>query len=306
MSELQEIRVFVKLVEANSSTKAADQMGVAISAISRRMKDLESRLGVQLVQRTTRRMNLTEDGKFFYQRCRRLLDDLDEATMEVSRSAKSLKGVIKLSTPLSFGVSHLSPVIAKFMQSHQQIEMSLDMTDRRVDLLEEGVDLAIRIGELDDSSLVARKLAPIRHVVCCSPSLLEKHGPIHQPSDLINIPALCYANLKTPSRWHYQDHEGKPGSLKMTPRMLSTNGDAIRDAAIAGVGVVCEPTFIIHKAIEQGQLIPVLENYIWHKMNLYAVYPNTRNLSTRVRTFIDYMVESFGDKPYWDDCLGVK
>lgn len=303
MSELQEIRVFINLVESNSSTKAAEKMGVAISAISRRMKDLETRLGVQLVQRTTRRMNLTEDGKFFYQRCKRLLDDLDEATMEVSRSAKSLKGVIKLSTPLSFGVSHLSPVIAKFMQSHQQIEMNLDMTDRRVDLLEEGVDLAIRIGELDDSSLVARKLAPIRHVVCCSPDLLKKYGPIKQPKDLVNIPALCYANLKTPSRWHYQDPNGKPGSLRMTARLLSTNGDAIRDAAIAGVGVICEPTFIIHKAIEQGRLIPVLQDHVWHKMNLYAVYPNTRNLSTRVRTFIDYMVESFGDKPYWDDCL---
>jgi DNA-binding transcriptional LysR family regulator len=292
MSELQEIRVFVNLVEANSSTKAAEQMGVAISAISRRMKELETRLGVQLVQRTTRRMSLTEDGKFFY-----------EATTEVSRSAKSLKGVIKLSTPLSFGVSHLSPVIAKFMQSHQQIEMNLDMTDRRVDLVEEGVDLAIRIGELDDSSLVARKLAPIRHVVCCSPDLLKKHGPIEQPSDLLNIPALCYANLKTPSRWHYQDPNGKPGSLRMTARLLSTNGDAIRDAAKAGVGVICEPTFIIHKAIEQGHLIPVLQDHVWHKMNLYAVYPNTRNLSTRVRTFIDYMVESFGDKPYWDECL---
>lgn len=302
MSELEEIKVFVQLVESNSSTKAAENMGVAISAISRRMKELESRLGVQLIQRTTRRMHITEDGKFFYQRCKRLLEDLDEATSEVSRSAQSLKGSIKLSTPLSFGVAHLSPVIAKFMQQHKQIEINLDMTDRRVDLVEEGIDLAIRIGELDDSSLMARKLATINHVVCLTPALIAEYGPIDHPNDLARIPALCYSNLKNPTRWHYQSSDGQGGSVKMTPNMLSNNGDSILKAAMSGIGVICQPTFIAYKAIQQKILVPVLNDYSWHNMSLYAVYPHTRNLSTRVRTLIDFMVTSFGDKPYWDDC----
>lgn len=302
MSELDEMRVFVTLVENNSSTKAAEKMGLANSAISRRMKDLETRLGVQLVQRTTRRMHLTEDGKFFYARCKRLLEDLHEAESMVSHSAKELSGKIKISTPLSFGVAHLAPAIAAFMHLHEKIEIELDMTDRRVDLVEEGFDLALRISQLDDSSLQARKLAPIKHLVCCSPAFLSRYGPFTEFEQLADVPALCYTNSKQPNRWIYKDQTGQSGFVKVVPKLSSTNGDALCEAAVAGIGVVCEPTFILHSALEKGLLVPLFAQVKWYDMSLYALYPQTRHLSSKVRALIDFLAERFGDQPYWDKC----
>lgn len=303
MSELDEMRVFVNLVEAQSSTKAAERMGLAVSAISRRMKELESRLGVNLVQRTTRRMNLTDDGRFFYARCKQILEDMHEAEIQVSRAAQTLKGTIRISTPLSFGIAHIAPAIADFMQQHEEVDINLDMTDRKVDMVEEGFDLTIRVGELQDSSLMARKLAMVHHVVCCSPAFIEQYGPINSPDDLHDKPALCYANLKQPERWRYVDERGEQQMVKVRPRLLSTNGDALREAAVAGLGVLCEPSFIVHKAVEAGTLLPQLTYLRWYDMNVYALYPQTRHLSLRVRALIDFLVARFEGTPPWERFL---
>ncbi len=303
MSELEEIKVFVNLVESQTAAQAAEKMGLANSAISRRLKSLESRLGAQLLQRTTRTMHLTEDGRRFYLRCKQLLDDWQEAQLEVSRSATQLTGEIRISTPLSFGVAHLAPAIAAFMHLHSDITIDLDMTDRRVDLVEEGFDLAIRIGELTDSTLIARKLAKIKHVVCCSESFLQQHGPFDQPELLKQVPSLCYSNLKTPDRWRYRDTTGTEHTIKVNPRMQSSNGDALKEAAISGLGVVCQPTFIVHQAIEQKLLVPILTDYQWYDMSMYAIYPNTRHLPRRVRALLDFLYQRFGQNPYWDSCM---
>jgi len=303
MNELSQIKSFVALVESGSISKAAERMDIAVSAVSRRLKELESSLGVQLVQRTTRKMHITEAGEKFYRRCGRLLDDLEEAKHEASNTATALSGTLRIATPLSFGVAHLSPAVAAFMHLHPQIKIELDMSDRRIDLVEEGLDLAIRIGTLEDSSLMARKLASVRHVVCASPDFLNRHGIPSTPQDLSALPALCYGNLSQPDTWHYHDKDSKPGQVKVPMRMRANNGDALVEAAIAGLGVLCEPSFIVHGSVERGVLKPLLTDYQWNPMGIFAVYPQTKHMPTRVRAFIDFLVSSFGDTPYWEHFL---
>jgi len=303
MNELTQIKSFVALVESGSISKAAERMDIAVSAVSRRLKELESSLGVQLVQRTTRKMHITEAGEKFYRRCGRLLDDLEEAKHEASNTATALSGTLRIATPLSFGVAHLSPAVAAFMHLHPQIKIELDMSDRRIDLVEEGLDLAIRIGTLEDSSLMARKLASVRHVVCASPDFLNRHGIPSTPQDLSALPALCYGNLSQPDTWHYHDKDSKPGQVKVLMRMRANNGDALVEAAIAGLGVLCEPSFIVHGSVERGVLKPLLTDYQWNPMGIFAVYPQTKHMPTRVRAFIDFLVSSFGDTPYWEHFL---
>ena len=303
MNELTQIKSFVALVESRSISKAAERMDIAVSAVSRRLKELESGLGVQLVQRTTRKMHITEAGEKFYRRCGRLLDDLEEAKHEASNTATALSGTLRIATPLSFGVAHLSPAVAAFMHLHPQIKIELDMSDRRIDLVEEGLDLAIRIGTLEDSSLMARKLASVRHVVCASPDFLNRHGIPSTPQDLSALPALCYGNLSQPDTWHYHDKDSKPGQVKVPMRMRANNGDALVEAAIAGLGVLCEPSFIVHGSVERGVLKPLLTDYQWNPMGIFAVYPQTKHMPTRVRAFIDFLVSSFGDTPYWEHFL---
>jgi DNA-binding transcriptional LysR family regulator len=303
MNEFSQIKTFITLVENRSLSKAAEKMDIAVSAVSRRLKELESSLGVQLIQRTTRKMHLTEAGEKFYQRCGRLLDELEEAKQEASNSANYLSGTLKIAAPLSFGVAHLSPAIAAFMHLHPQIKIDLDMSDRRIDLIDEGLDLAIRIGTLEDSSLMARKLASVRHVVCASPDFFKTYGMPKTPQDLSEMPALCYGNLDHPDTWHYHDKNNRPAKVKVPLRMRATNGDALVEAAVAGLGVLCEPSFIVHGAVERGVLIPVLTDYQWYAMNIYAVYPQTRHMPARVRVFIDFLVSHFGDNPYWERFL---
>jgi len=303
MNEFSQIKTFVTLVECHSISKAAEKMDVAVSAVSRRLKELESNLGVQLIQRTTRKMHLTEAGDRFYQRSVRLLEDFEEAKQEASNTATALSGTLKIATPLSFGVAHLAPAIAAFMHLHPQIKIDLDMSDRRIDLVEEGLDLAIRIGTLEDSSLIARKLASVRHVVCASPDFLNCYGRPETPQDLSEMPALCYGNLSQPGTWHYRDKNNSPAYVKVPMRMRATNGDALVEAAVAGLGILCEPSFIVHGAVERGLLTPVLTGYQWYAMNIYAVYPQTRHMPARVRAFIEFLASHFGGTPYWEHFL---
>tara|TARA_B110000444_G_C18745093_1_gene549873 strand:- start:648 stop:1196 length:549 start_codon:yes stop_codon:yes gene_type:complete len=177
------------------------------------------------------------------------------------------------------------------------------MSDRRIDLVEEGLDLAIRIGTLEDSSLMVRKLASVRHVVCASPDFLNRHGIPSTPQDLSALPALCYGNLSQPDTWHYHDKDSKPGQVKVPMRMRANNGDALVEAAIAGLGVLCEPSFIVHGSVERGVLKPLLTDYQWNPMGVFAVYPQTKHMPTRARAFIDFLVSSFGDTPYWEHFL---
>jgi DNA-binding transcriptional LysR family regulator len=306
MDRFEELRTFVAVVESGGITAAADRLGIAKSAISRRLADLEERLAVQLFRRTTRRMSLTDTGRGFYERGLRILADLDEAEQAVSEQHATLRGRLRVAVPLSFGLLHLGPAVDDFLRLHPDLAFDLDLNDRQVDLLAEGFDLAVRIADLGDSTLIARRLAPIRHVACASPAYLEARGRPRHPAELADHPCLVYANAPSPGVWEYTDRDGRPGRVTVRARVQANNGDCLRQAAEAGQGIVMGPNFILHHAIERGTLVPVLTDVGWPLFNAYAVYPGTRHLSRRVRAFVDFLAERFSGVPYWDRWLGAR
>lgn len=303
MDRLEEMRTFVKLVERGSITAAAEHLGIAKSAVSRRLADLEGRLAVQLFRRTTRSLSLTDTGRSFYERCLRILADVEEAELAVSEQHGTLRGRLRVAVPLSFGLGHLGPAIDAFLDAHPEVEFDLDLNDRQVDLLTEGFDLAVRIAELRDSTLIARRLAPIRHLTCASPDYLARNGTPSRAAELADHACLVYANAPTPSVWEYLDPAGRSGRVAVKPRILANNGDCLRQAAEDGHGIVLGPSFILYQAIEGAKLTPILRDHQWLSLNAYALYPSTRHLSQRVRAFVDFLADRFAGVPYWDRCL---
>jgi len=300
MDRFENLQTFVKVVDFGSISAAAERLGIAKSAVSRRITELEHRLGVQLFRRTTRQLNLTDSGKSFYDRAVRILSDLEEAELAISQQHGELAGLIKIAAPLSFGLAHLAPAITEFMNTHPKVQIDLDLNDRQVDILQEGFDLAIRISRLADSSFIARRLATVRHMVCASPDYLTRHGEPQTTDDLAEHQCLCYSNVSDADVWHFRDANNNPGRIKVTATVWANNGDFLRDAAIAGLGIILEPTFIVCDAVNEGLLKPLLTNYEWPALDAYAVYPQTRHLSQRVRAFVEFLVQRFSGTPYWD------
>ena len=303
MDRYENMNAFVRVVEAGGISAAADRMNIAKSVISRRLKELEQHLGVELFHRTTRQMNLTDSGRAFYQQATRILADILEAEHATSQFHGALKGNLKVALPLSFGLMHLGPAINEFLQAHPDIEFDLDFNDRHVDLLAEGFDLAIRIASLPDSSLIARRLAPIQNVLCASPNYLVRMGTPQSPSELIHHRCLVYNLISNLEHWNVMDSSGQLIKTRITPYLKASNGEFLRDAAVDGQGIVLLPTFIVYRDIERGALVPLLTNYRSSPLAAYAIYPQTRHLSQRVRAFVDFLVKRFEGVPYWDECL---
>ncbi|MCF7989992.1 MAG: LysR family transcriptional regulator [Thiohalocapsa sp.] len=303
MDQLAEMRVFVAVLESGGITKAAARLGIAKSAVSRRLADLEGRLSVQLIRRSTRRMNPTDTGQAFYERCKRILADIDEAEQAVSRTHGALSGRLRVAVPLSFGLAHLSPAIDAFLRSHPDLSFDLDLNDRQVDLVAEGFDVAVRIAELADSTLIARRLAPVRHVVCASPDYLARRGVPKRAVELAEHDCLVYGNAPSAGVWGFVDPQGRPGRVRVPARVQANNGDCLRQAAEEGHGIILGPSFILFRAIEEGRLTPLLMDHRWLLLYAHAVYPGARHLSRRVRTFVDFLAERFDGVPYWDRCL---
>ena len=299
MDRFEDLQTFVAVVESGSFTAAAQRLDTAKSAVSRRIAALEERLGAQLLLRTTRRLNLTETGRSFYEHCARILADLEEAESAVAQQHGELRGTLKVALPLSFGVRHMCGPIADFARLHPRVRFDLDLNDRRIDLVEEGVDLAIRIGRLADSSLIARKLFEARTVVCGSRDYFAKHGMPKTPEELRDHRCLVYSNLPDPSKWVYRDGAGRR-EVTVNIAMTATSGDFLCAAAMQGLGIAMQPTFIAGEAISRGELVPILTDYDWPVTPAYAVYPPTRHLSYRVREFIDFLARRFAGEPYWD------
>ncbi|MBT8092390.1 MAG: LysR family transcriptional regulator [Gammaproteobacteria bacterium] len=300
MDKFEDLQAFVAVVEAGSFTAAADRLGVAKSAVSRRLASLEERLGVQLLRRTTRVLNLTETGRSFYEHSARILADVEEAEAAVQQEHGELSGTLRVALPLSFGVRHMCKPIAAFSKLHPKVEFDLDLNDRRVDLIEEGVDVALRIGRLRDSSYIARRLFDVRAVVCASPHYLNAHGAPTSPRELAEHRCLVYSNLADPKRWEYEGPDGKRQVVEVNSVLSASSGDFLANAAAHGLGLVIQPTFIAAEAIRHGKLVPVLTDYQWPAVPAYAIYPPTRHLSYRVRTFIDFLAERFAGTPPWD------
>ena len=303
MDRFEDMRCFVQVAESQSVTGAASRLNLAPSAVSRRLRDLEARLGAQLLSRTTRRMSLTEAGEVFYRRAAQILRDLDEAEGEITDATHALRGPLRIAAPLSFGLAHLAPVVTDFMAGHPEITVDLDLSDRQVDLVGEGIDIAVRIGRLADSSLVARKLADMRMVVCAAPAFLRRHGPPRAPEDLAAMPGLIYAGSERGDIWRFRAPDGREGSVQVPVRLRANNGEMVREAAIAGLGVAIEPSFIVHAALERGELVPVLADHDWPGVAIHVVYPETRHLSARARAFMQALRAAIARRPDWEAAI---
>ena len=299
MGQLEDMAMFVRIVEAGSITKAADQLNIAKSAVSRRLKELESRLGSQLISRTTRHSNLTEAGEHYYRRACSILNDVDALNEQTSGAPTQIEGTLKMTAPLSFGLMHLNDVIDEYADKHPDLKFELDFSDRHTDLIEEGFELAIRIKELQDSSYQAKRLALIRYALCASPEYLEKMGTPKTLEDLKNHEFLQYGMSKS-STIELRDEQGKKHQLAMNGKIKANNGDFLREMAVKGHGIAFLPTFITYQTLASGALVPILQQYQLPTLNAYAVYPKNRFLSQRCRYLIDFIAERFGDEPYWD------
>ena len=292
MDRYAEMQTFVRVAESGSLSATAERMKIAKSAVSRRLADLESRLGVQLLHRTTRRISLTDSGRQFYEQSQRMLAELDEAEQALSREHTTLRGMLRVAAPLSFGIRHIAPLLDQFMLQHPGIQLDVDLDDRRVNLIEEGIDLAIRIGLLADSSLVMRRLTSVQQIICASPGYLQQHGTPQQPEDLKHHQALHYSNIPDSQHWQFNLPDN---TLTVRPhvRMRANNGDVLVQAAIDGLGVLESPDFICSDAIHQGLLQPILSDYPKTELSVYVIYPSQRHVPQRLRALIDFLVQHF-------------
>jgi len=302
MDRFAELESFVQVAQAGSFTRAAQRLDVAKTVVSDRVARLERRLGAQLLRRTTRRLTLTDIGETFLVRAQRLLADLAEAEVEASHAQTTLTGRLRVAAPLSFGVHQLGALVAEFMRRHPELVVELDLNDRRVDVVGEAVDLALRIGALDDSSLVARRLCRIRHVVAATPAFWDTHGRPRTPAELALLPALAYS--RAPLTWRVKGRDGGFEAVRLAPRLTASNGDVLRDAALTDLGFIVEPTFLVHDAIRTGALEPVLTDRSWSNTHLAALWAPTLQLSRRVRALLDFLAERLaGPHPPWDAML---
>ena len=295
MNRLEELEAFVAVVDFRGFSNAGEKLGIAKSMVSRRISELEKRLGVQLLQRTTRRQSLTEAGREFYQRALQILADLNEAEQVVADSQCRISGKIRLALPLGLGTSQLAEPISQFMNDNPEIEIEIDLNDRQIDLIEENIDLAIRVGDLEDSSLIARKLASVHFAICASPAYLARFGEPQHPAELSAHEVLVYSNVAVGRQWFYQQ-DGKRVSPRMKYRLSANNGEFLAAVAKRGQGIVSGPLAFLQDLIERGELVQILTGFTRQVTGMYAVYPPGRLVSQRVRVFSDALYRHFRER----------
>lgn len=297
MDHLTGMAVFAKVVETGTFTGAAQAMGLSKGAVSKQIAKLEDRLGARLLNRTTRRSSLTEVGAAFYERCRRIVAEAEEAELAVTRLHAEPRGTLRVNLPMSFGILHMAGALPDFMAAYPEISLDVTLDDRVVNVVDEGFDVVIRITELPDSSLIARRVAPFRIATCAAPAYWDAHGRPKHPDDLRNHACLLYSYLSNLNEWRYRGPDG-PFSVRVDGPMRGNNGELLRAAAVAGLGVVRSPTFIVGCELVSGRLEQVLTEYEDDDRGIYAVYPHNRHLSAKVRAFVDFMARRFAD-PDW-------
>jgi len=296
---LQEMAVFAKVVAGGSLSAAARELGTSPAMVSRRLAALESRLGVRLVNRTTRTLNLTVEGSRYYEACTRVLADIQEADAEVAAGRVEPRGALKVALPASFGHQHVAPLVPKFAERYPKVELALSLSDRSVNVMDEGFDVAVCIADLRDSSLAARRLAPNRRVVCASPAYLAAHGTPRTPEDLAKHNCLVVTDFN--ANWEYKTRDGRSTSVRVQGRYACDNWEVLRQWALAGLGIALKSTWDVYRQLEEGSLVVVLPDYVFHSdVAIYAVYPHRRFLPAKTRVFIEFLAESFGPDPFWD------
>ncbi|MBA1275890.1 LysR family transcriptional regulator [Stutzerimonas azotifigens] len=285
--QLEDLRLFVTTLDQQSFTAAAERLGLSKQYVSRRIQALEAELGVRLLNRTTRRLRPTELGTTLYERAARILDDVSETRELLASQSATARGTLRISAPMTFGTLHLSPILPLFLEEHPLLKVELELNDRPVDLIREGFDMAIRGGVLEDSTLIAKRLVAIRLVACASPAYLERHAAPQTPEDLQQHRCLLYGHGRG-VEWPFQ-RDGKPFGVPVSGQLLANNGEVVRDAAIAGLGITLLPTFIVGQALAEGGLVPVLEAYQRPSAAFHAVYPQHRQNSRAVQLFVEFL-----------------
>lgn len=299
MDRLTSMQVFVLVAETGSFAQASNKMELSRAMVTRHVMSLESRLGTRLLNRTTRRLSLTEAGAAYLERCQQVLEDMEEADAIVTRLSAAPRGRLRVNCAVSFGARHLAPVLGDYLQRHPDVSIDLALNDRVVDLVDEGYDLAIRIGDLPSSNLVARKIGVTRLVVCASPAYLEQHGVPRSPAELAQHTCFDYSYWTTPNLWPFSDANGNSHVVKIAGPFTTNNGDALCAAAVSGAGIIHEPSFIVADDLDAGRLTALFMNYDTRELGIYAVYASRRHLSPKVRTFVDFLAERFGANAPW-------
>ena len=299
MDKFNNMTLFVEVVNGGSFTAAAQKVGLSRAQVSKSIMQLEQHLGTRLLYRTTRRISLTETGRIYFERCAAILDEIEEIEAIAGEQTGAPRGRLTLSAPTSFGILHLREAIPAYLRKFPDVQISLNLADRFIDVVAEGFDLVIRIAALEDSSLVARRIAPCNRVLCAAPDYLERHGEPRVPQDLAIHHCLVYSNELRPDTWHLQGPGGSE-AVRVNGPVCADNGDILKAAAVAGLGVTLLPTFMVGDEISSGELRQVLVDFHPPEISIHAVFPSRRYLSSKVRSFIDFLTDYFGDKPDWD------
>ncbi|MCC2655840.1 MAG: LysR family transcriptional regulator [Panacagrimonas sp.] len=291
MSSLPDIPVFVRVVELGSFTAAADALEISKAAVSKYVGRLEDALGARLLQRTTRRLTLTEAGEAFYRRSAAALEEIDDATREVASLSGAPRGVLRISAPVYLGTTRIAPLIAPFRAAHPEVSLDIEFSDRHVDLVRERFDVAIRISQLGDSSLVARKLAPCPQLVCASPAYLKRRGTPKTPAELRDHDCLIYGLDRAPHEWKLRPPKGRWIAVNVRGPLRTNNDHALKQAAIDGLGLRQFPLFFIEAELADGRLVEVLPRCESPQLAIWAVYPARRHLQPKVRAIVDFLAE---------------
>jgi DNA-binding transcriptional LysR family regulator len=299
MDRIDAMRAFVTVVSAGSFSAAAARLELSPQLVSKYVSQLEQHLGVRLLNRTTRRVHLTEAGSRYHQRAQQVLNDIDEMESQLSEMQTQARGLLRISAPVSFAARHLPALLSAFQREHPAVNIDLQVNDRKVDIIEEGFDIALRIGQLKSSSLVARRIAPVRVVLCAAPDYLARHGTPERLEQLANHRYLRYSYIDSQidmpvHRW-LSEHTGNGAG-----ELVCNNGDVLVQAAVEGGGIALQPTFICGPHIANGELNIVLPEHEPQPLGLYAVYAHRQLLASKVRCFVDFLTGYFGDPPYWD------
>lgn len=290
MDNLSRIGIFIEVARRESFAAAARELGITSSAVSKQVQNLEHDLKTRLLNRTTRKVALTEEGALFFERASRALEDLKEAAEQMNELKATPRGTLRVSVPMALGVQYLKEPIAEFARLYPDVHLDIQFDDRLINIAEEGFDLVIRIAALSDSTLIARKLAPCPAYVCASPAYLEKHGTPRMPDDLARHNVLAYTRNKGAHEWRYRGPDGREGLVALKSTFKCDAADMMVEAACQGIGLIISPVFFVKEAIGQGRLARVLEGYeTWPERGLYALFPPSRYLSTRLRLFVDHL-----------------
>jgi|RhiMethySRZTD1v2_1073278.scaffolds.fasta_scaffold105948_2 DNA-binding transcriptional LysR family regulator len=293
MDRFQAITAFARVVEAGSFAGAATRLGVSVSSVSRLVADLEAHLGVRLLNRTTRRISLTEAGRAFHERSIQLLADLEEAEAFASEGAAIPRGTLRLSCAVSFGTEHVAPAIAQFMRKHPTVKVEVELSDRIVDLVDEGFDAAVRIGAVRGQNLVARRVGVTRLVCCASPAYLAAHGEPRTPEDLAKHACLLYQYAPQRDTWPFTDKQGNERRIRVSGPAYANNGAFLSALARDGIGIAYEPDFIVGEDVRGGRLVPILRGFTGSVGAISVVYASRRHLSAKVRAFSEFLAQHF-------------